>query len=375
MKDRVSWLLAALTMVAGAAFQNDATADENRMKTNVRRDGDRVWLEGVSGWSSGEKGSSVHAAQAAAMQAVGESTSYDDLLGISGLAFRMQLSKDGLCPSSPHSFCGFMCVSRSTQALPWKVRIFAVKPEQKEKVSEARRAVVESIDRGIPVQYGSEEDGLVVGYQKEGAEWICLHPNRDGGQKTFVETQWPWGLVVFTERKTNTLARKDLARGALEQAVTMASTRESGVYVVGFAAWTTYLQRLKDLEKQDEATRQAAMQGNAWIYECLAQYRASAARYLKSVAGEFAAEPARHLTQAASLYEKMAGQVLRDDTHEVTAIAPYPRSLKPGQSWSADVRKEEVHRLEAALRLEREAMAEIEAALRLIKAPGGAEPR
>jgi hypothetical protein len=73
------------------------------VNTSVHRDADRVWLEGVRGWSPHEQHSSVHAAQAAVMGAVGEDVTYDYLLGVSGLAFRMQVSKKTLCPSSPHS--------------------------------------------------------------------------------------------------------------------------------------------------------------------------------------------------------------------------------------------------------------------------------
>jgi len=66
------------------------------MNTTVKRDGDRVWLEGVPTWFVGEKESSIHAAQAAAMQAAGLDTAYDYLVGVSSLAFRTQVSKDGL---------------------------------------------------------------------------------------------------------------------------------------------------------------------------------------------------------------------------------------------------------------------------------------
>ena len=40
------------------------------MKTTIRREEDRVWLEGVNGWFVGDKESSVHAAQAAVMETV-----------------------------------------------------------------------------------------------------------------------------------------------------------------------------------------------------------------------------------------------------------------------------------------------------------------
>jgi hypothetical protein len=88
------------------------------MKAVLWRDGDKVWLEGVTGWFVGDKESSVHAAQEAVMQAVGMDVTYTNLLGASGLAFRMQVSREGLCPSSPHAFCGYQCVAGSVNALP-----------------------------------------------------------------------------------------------------------------------------------------------------------------------------------------------------------------------------------------------------------------
>jgi hypothetical protein len=280
----------------------------------------------------------------------------------------MQVSKEGFCPSSPHSFCGYQCVKRSTDALPWKVRIFEmykVKPEETEKQNEARRAIVESIDHGVPVQYGNEEDGVIVGYQKNGEEWICLHPYRDGGKKTFVETKWPWGITVFTERKKEMPSRRDLAVGALQQAVKMAKTEESGSYFLGFKAWDNYLQKLRALEQADEKTRKDSMQGNAWIYECLAQYRGAACQYLREVAGEFDAPAAEHLRRAADLYAKMSNDVLRDKEHCVVTIAPHPWALKEGKSWTSEMRQEQIRRLDAALPLEREAVQEIEKALAL----------
>ena len=344
------------------------------MKTTVRREDDRVWLEGVQGWFYGEKESSVHAAQEAVMRAIGEEITYNYLVGVSGLAFRMQVSKRGLCPSSPHSFCGYQCVARSTQALARNVTILQVKPQDSGKVKEARAAVMESIDRGIPVQYGREEDGLIVGYQKRGEEWICLHPMRDGGRMTFVETNWPWGIAVFGDRKAEVPPKCQLALASLQQAVDMAKAEEAGNYFVGFKAWDEYIQRLRDLEKTGDKARNDAMLGNAWIYECLAQYRASAARYLREVMDLFDAQAAECLTRAAALYDEMSSQVLRDREHCVVTIAPYAWALKGGRVWTAEMRQEQIRRLEAALPLERAAIAEIEEALMIGKSMESAEP-
>jgi hypothetical protein len=89
---------------------------EARMNTNVYREADRVTIPAASGWSPHDKQSSVHAAEEAVIQALGEDVTYDYLVGMSGLAFRMQLSREGFCPSSPHPACGDSCVGRSAEA-------------------------------------------------------------------------------------------------------------------------------------------------------------------------------------------------------------------------------------------------------------------
>jgi hypothetical protein len=297
------------------------------------------------------------------MTAVGEDISYEYLLGVSGLAFRMQVSKDGLCPSSPHSFCGYPCHARSSQALPWVLQLFEAKAEDTAKVQAARQAVADSINRGVPVQYGSEEDGIIVGYQKGGEEWICFHPMHEGGTETFVETQWPWGILIFVEPKQEMPPKRVLATGALEQALAMSQAKEAGDYHVGFAACGAYLARLRTLQEADEETQKGDMLGNSWIYECLAKYRAAAALYLREVAGEFGSPAEGHLFKAAELYERMSSEVLQDRKHCLITIAPLPWSLKEGQAWTNEMRQDQIARLEAALPLEREALREVKGAL------------
>lgn len=332
-------------------------------KAEVRRERDRVWIVGATGWSWRDKPSSVHAAQEAVMRALGERTSYDELLGVSGLAFRMQVSENGLCPSSPHSCCGFRCIARSVEALPWTVRALELKATEKGEVERARRAVVDSVDRGIPVQYGNEEDGIIVGYEKGGEEWSCFHPMRNEGRFPFVETRWPWGIALFTSRKGRLPTRRDLAVESLRQAVIMAVTPKTGTYFVGYEAWRAYIARLRAVEEAEEAARVAAALGNAWIYECLAQYRGSAARYLRDLSREFSPPASDHLLKAARLYERMSGEVLRDEERSAASIAPYPGALRSGTAWSPEMRQEQIKRLEEALTLERDAIGEIELAL------------
>ena len=340
------------------------------MKTALRKTGDVVELEGVKGWSPAERPSSIHAAQAAVMQAVGADVSYDMLVGVSGLAFRTQVSKPGLCPSSPHSFCGYRCVERSVRALPWEVRVYEINESDKAAAEGAWQAIVESIDRGVPVQYGSEEDGIIVGYLAHGRKRICLHPMHENGTSTFIETSWPWGVAVFTGPRADVDSHAALAVGAFQQAVDMADATEADDYFVGTRAWQSYINKLQTLDSADTGTRNGAMLGNAWIYECLVHYRGVAARYLRDTAKAFDSDVSAHLLRAADAYEDVSTRILADASTAAGAIAPYEWTLPDGRSWDGEMRGEQVRRLREAEARERNAIAEIKHALSRISPPG-----
>lgn len=295
------------------------------------------------------------------MQALSEGITYTELLGTSGLAFRLQVHKE-LCPSSPHAFCGRQCVDGSAAALPWEMRVFRVKEDDAEGVRTARKAVKGSIDRGIPVVYGSEEDGLIVGYQKDGEEWIVYHPMKKGGREMVVETNWPWGIAVFTERKEQQADRRELAVSALELAIEMAEADDVEEYTLGKRAWDTWLGRLTELQTADVKTCGESMMGNSWIYTTLVEYRTQASQYLRSVADLFDADVSTHLLAAADAYEEMATRILTDDDACALDVAPTPWYLKD-REWDSNWRTKQIERLEKARPLEEKALTEIELAL------------
>lgn len=340
-----------------------------QLQTEVKREGDKVWLEGIRGWAYLGKESSVHGAQSAIMQSVGEDVTYEYLMGVSGQAFRMQVFKKGLCPSSPHSCCGINCAEDAFNALPWKGEIYGGQMSDGEKAA-VQKAIVESIDQGVPVQFGSKEDGLIIGYQKNGAEWICLHPLRDLGTKSFVnnQQQWPWGITVYSARKTAMPDRRKMVVASLQKAVKMANAPEDADanYYVGFKAWDEYFRVLESLDNADDKIRADSMQGNAHIYCCLSTYRAAATTYLRDVAGEFSPQASKHMKNAADLYDQIATKVLQDKDRCLTDIAPFPFMMKPGQTWTSGMRNEQVRRLREAKALEIQAIGEIEKALKEI---------
>jgi len=337
------------------------------VKLKVHHENDKVWLEGIEGFSFEEYTSSVHGAQATILEALSTPVSYEYLLGISGLAFRMQVFKDALCPSSPHSCCGYRCISRSAKSIPWDLKIFEVKPEDTEKVQELRDAVKGSIDSGFPLQYGSIEDGIIVGYQKDGEEWLCYHPLHQNGKKILIETEIPWGVVEFISKKDSLPSQKELAIESLKQAVEMANQEDAEEYWLGFRAWEEYIKYLEKLNEDNELIKKDDMMGNAWIYECLISYRLHAVNYLHGLSQGFYEEAEKHLLNAADLYEKMVTEKLLDANECFTDFVPYPWMLEKGKKWSNEMREEQIRRLQEALPLEKHAIAEIEKALTLLQ--------
>jgi hypothetical protein len=327
----------------------------------VEREAGKVCLQGVKGWFVGDQGSSVHAAQASIMRALGEDVTYAHQLGVSGLAFRLQVHGE-LCPSSPHSACGWGCIERSLAALPWTSRGLRVKADDAAGVAEARCEVVASLERGVPVQYGSEEDGVIFGYEQDGAAWHCHHPFHSKGREPYVETGWPWGLGFYGEPKAQAPDRRALAIDAMRQAVAMAEATESGGYAIGFTAWDQWPGLLRRAAELPDDQRRGRQQGNAWIYECLVNGRAGAAEYLREVVELFGGVAARAMEEAAGCYERLSRSILTTPERCSVTVAPYPW-MEAGKDWTDGMRAEQIERLAAGRAVEHEAVVALRRAL------------
>ena len=365
-------LIMLLAVCVGCSSVRGPTKKEMMMK--VKRTDERVWIDGVQGFHAGEYASSVHGAQARILQLLGDPLSYDDLICYSGFAFRCGMHEK-MCPSSGHPFCGFECIDNGVRALPWKFTLFEVLPEGKTKDERAafeakvRAAVKDSIDRGIPVHYGSEEDGLIIGYGDEGRRWWCVHPYHEGGRKAFWHDEvqgfaggkWPWGIVVWTEPKRSgeRVSDRDLTIAALRQAVEMWKTEKCQAYFVGEAAYAHWLKWLRDVDTGKVDDPRAGMQGNGWCYDVLIHSRRIAGRWLKQKAEAFDGEAADKLRIAADHYARIADLCMKD------LNCSWDLALRPDRfdDWTGEMRQDQIARLEAAREHDAAATAAIEKAL------------
>jgi RimJ/RimL family protein N-acetyltransferase len=344
----------------------------------VKRENGRTWMD-VPGFDPGLYASSVHGAQARILQTLGEALTYEDLICYSGFAFRIGVH-EGLCPSAGHPCCGYMCLDGSHRALPWETRMYDSAPWGNEKAdraafeAEARAAVKASIDRGVPVHYGSEEDGLIVGYGDDGQRWLCTHPYHEGGRKPFWHDEvqgfaggkWPWGIVVWIgpkpadQRPTD----RELTIGALRQAVAMWTTEKSGAYNCGEAAYAHWLNWLHGVEAGTVQDPGAGMQGNGWCYDVLVHSRRIAGPWLKAKADLFPGEARAQLLRAADHYTQIPTVCMEGLT------CPWDLTLGPGKldQWTSDLRQSQIRRLGAAREHDRAAFTAIGQALAVIAA-------
>jgi hypothetical protein len=241
--------------------------------------------------------------------------------------------------------------------------------------AEARAAIKESIDRGVPVHYGSAEDGLIIGYGDDGARWLCMHPYHKQGKETFWHDEvkgfaggeWPWGIVVWLEAKSagERVPRHELVLGALEQAVDMWTTEKRKDYFCGEAAYEHWLKWLNDVEAGDVEDPKAGMQGNGWCYDVLVHSRRIAARWLGEVATEYDGDAGKHLRDAAAHYADIAELCIAD------LECPWSLALPPEEheTWTSALRQKQIERLEAAREHDRAAIASIGKALTAMGEP------
>ncbi len=369
--------LAGLTLSGCEARKAEIPNKESAMTeksvkapADVKREDGKVLLEGV-GVAPGGPTTGIHALTTV-MQGIGEKEmTYPYLMGVSGLAFRVQMSTDGWCPSSPNAYCGFNGWLAVQEALPRKMVHHPLFDKDPEKIREARVALVASIDRGIPVQFGSEEDSVCVGYADGGTTILALKlSDKDGSTATRRIRKTPWGIAVVGERRTPP-PRRELVVRSLKRALEMwrmeKSPDKKHGYWMGEKAWEHWIagllddakfERMSNEKKEDPDAFFGNALGNAWTYESLFCARKAAAAYLRSIADDFKPDAAGHLKTAADLYQRVHDTLEPGKKH-----ARYPWQMKKKENWTKEMRNSQAELMKQAFDLDRKAIAEIELAL------------
>jgi hypothetical protein len=331
----------------------------------IQRTAERTWIENVPGFSPAEYASSGHGAQARILQTIGEPLTYEDLICFGAFAFRANVHRQ-FCPSAGHPCCGYMCIEGSNRAVPWHCQTFFAAPwsapiaDRPAFEAGVRAAVKASIDRGVPVHYGSEEDGLIIGYGDDGQRWWCLCPYHEWGAKPFWHDEvkgfaggaWPWFVVVWTGPKpaAERPSRRELTRAGLQQAVDMWHTECKGDYFCGDAAYAFWLKWLADAEAGQVANPHGARHGSGWCFDVIIHGRRIAAPWLAQAADDYPGPAGDALRLAAQHYAQVVEVCM--------AGLKCPWDLAPdGAEWPLPLRQQLQTRLTAAREHDRAAIA------------------
>jgi len=341
----------------------------------VKRDGNTVYIDGLQHerWGAGINENSVMGSMAAAFKAMGRDYSYEYLMGISGAAFRIQISRPGICPSSPHAVCGFDCAAAAIKLLPYRfAELGPKKADDAEAVASARDAVVGYIDRGVPVFFSSEENSLVVGYS-DGGRSLLLRKYCAGEPGYVAEGGVPWGFLALVPDEKTLPSVRDMYITALRRARELAEADgfpvggqegQGTYYAAGWKAYDAWIADLSDERAIGGYDKDRLFQfqlGNGHCYYCLLDARASAAKFCGMAAEVLGGKAAGHLAIAARIYEDLASKNLSATCP--TDLAPMPWMMKEGKGWDARMRAAQVATLTKARDQDRKALAEIEAAL------------
>jgi len=308
-------------------------------------------LRPIRGFAAGRDCTFMHCLEIA-LEAVGRPIGYDELMGVSGMAFRIQFRVDRWDAGNSDPLVGESCLPALFAAVGWDYEIRVVRRDDTAGVESLHRAIARSIEAGVPVLATNilppEDWGLITGFRAP-RTWLCRAYNGGAERFDMTATGWPTAVVLLTQRRP----RPDPARSHVESirgAVQLFDTRGNGPYALGAQAFEEWIRSLR-------APRERAyIHANFWTYVCLIDARGAAVRYLKSIARELGVKD-RYAAVAADWYDQEVRLLLQGLKH-VPSEQLYPDFMPP-----AEVRNRQIDTLRQAKALEIKAIEALRQAL------------
>lgn len=279
------------------------------------------------------------------LDAVGRKIGYDELMGLSGMAFRTQFRVDRWDVGNPDPLVGDSCLDVLFAAIGWQYDLQIVRRDELAESDALQRAVRQSIDRGIPVLAANiippEDWGIITGYRRDRL-WLCRSYNGGAERIDRPATGWPTAALLLTKRQARP-ATSETRAASIRRAVEHFDKRAVGPYAQGSKAFDEWCQSLRS------ARERRYIHANFWTYVGLIDARGAAVRYLRSVAKDFGSkEP--HITKAADLYDQEV-RLLIGGLNDVPPEQQYPDGLPP-----PEYRTRQIELLRKAQELEKQAV-------------------
>jgi len=357
-------------------------------RAEVRRENGRVWIEDVPELRWGHSGECTFAgALAAALAVTTRPVSYGDLMGYSGLAFRIRwyrrFDEPDWCPSSP---VGEFSEEIETVARPigWRMRQESEMGKDRPAMERFAPAIRESIDAGRPVVGYPDKDlnvAVAYGYEDvDGRTTFLWNAYGRPGLRITAQEVGPWLMILEapvepmerTAALAQALATPNWRRTRLEPWNRQAGQNAS--YLYGRDAFEQWRQDIGQAGEYSLESRKKLFFVSWWCFDCLENARHTAARFLNDRAGELQGEARSTLAQAAGIYGQMAWKATEEcfDKHNVF-LGPW--SGKTIDDWTEAVRTREQEILAEMERADSQARSAIDRALAAITQKGRSSPR
>ena len=310
-----------------------------------------------------ESGNIYARGMSAILSYLGNDVNYDRVMGLTGVAFILQVDTSGPylpdneldCAWWPNDDWGFelglpvlaKAVGWELHKLPSDMKTYKANP-----AAEYRRmfasAVEQSLRAGKPVLaagfIGTGTDGQeppLLGYATRGK-------STQYGQQTVRIERYPWFLYVIGE-KTPASSAADVDLASLRHIITLFNEKAQGADAPktrfsGRQAWTEWLRLLRS---------ESACDNNMLIH--LRYNRRSAVTYLRDMAGRHTGKMAEHLNASADFYQRSLDDLMEMELPSL--------SLMKGGAAADAARAGYTAMIERVFKLEIQAITELEAAV------------
>lgn len=305
----------------------------------------------IRGFAQGRDNTFMHCLELI-LDAVGRKIDYDELMGLSGMAFRTQFRTDRWDVGNSDPLVGERCVDAVMTAIGAAYEVKVVRREELAEAEALRQAISKSIDLGMPVLAANvippEDWGIILGYRDD-RRWLCRAYREDARQTDRPSEGWPTAVVIINKL----LARPSIPEAhaaSIRRAVVLYEKHETNSYAVGSNAFDQWCDNLQTVSER------SYLQANAWTYVGLIDARMSAVRYLRGIAKEFGSHEKRIL-EAADFYDQEV-RMLREGYRYVPTDKAVPTGIPP-----ANTRKKQVELLLRAKAFEQRAIDSLRKAL------------
>lgn len=319
-----------------------------------------------------ESGNTYARAMSAVLSFLGTDIAYDEVMGLTGVAFILQVDTSGPyangeldCAWWPNDAWGFDAgLPVLAKATGWELRKLRCQADafKASPAAEYRRSLATAIQpalaAGTPVL--AEHDQCFIVTAVDSGEPPLLGYGTRGKSTQFQEVlripSYPWGLIVFGKRAApGDSLGVDLA--SLRHIIALHNEQAQGpeapaTRFSGRQAWTAWVRLLR---------AGSACDNNMLIH--LRYNRRSAAAYLRAMTQRHHGDTATHLAAAADLYQRILDEATGQGL-------PYDRVRKNGED-ERTVRAEYTAMVERMSAMEARAITELQAAAAgMAAAPG-----